>query len=222
MSGEANMPPHKPLMVQCDFDGTVTIGDLSFQILDKYTDVPWRQWFDDFRHGILTVNDYNSRAFSYVKASRQELDQFSRDNVTLRPGIKELINTCHENKIRFCFVSNGMAFYIEAIIDMLHLSNIEYVAAHCDFLPDGIRAVYYDPSGEVIRDNFKVSYTVRFLEEGYRIVYIGNGLSDFKAASMCDYVYGIDSLAEECQKHAVPFTSFTSLEDIAKDLPRLV
>lgn len=213
---------NKPLMVQCDFDGTVTMGDLSFQILDEYTRVPWRQWFDDYTHGLMTVNEYNTRAFSNVKASKEELDKYSRTHVKMRDGLKELIDVCHENNIRFYFVSNGMTFYIETVIDMLGLRDIEYAAARTTFTDNGIQAIYYDPEDNPINDGFKLSYTKHFQEEGYRIVYIGNGLSDFKAARECDYIYAIEALEEECIKNNVPYKSFKDLSDIAKELPNLV
>ena len=208
-------------MVQCDFDGTVTIGDLSFQILDEYTTVPWRDWFDDFRHGKITVIDYNAKAFSYVQASREELDSFAREHVILRPGLTSLIDTCHEHDIRFFFVSNGMTFYIESVLDMLSIEGIEYAAAQCTFLPSGIKAIYYDAYGKAVNSGFKESFTKKFKEEGYRIAYIGNGLSDFNSASMCDYVFGIESLAAECNKHNVPFKSFDDLSEVAAELIKL-
>lgn len=209
-------------MIQCDFDGTVTIGDLSFQLLDEYTNVPWRQWFEDFKHGKITVNDYNTRAFSYVKASKKELADYSRMNVRLRPGLSELLTFCKDHDVRFVFVSNGMTFYIETILKMIGFPEIEYHAADCEFLPSGIKAVYHDPSGKAVRDHFKEAYAEHFLKEGYRVAYFGNGLSDFKAASMCDYIYGIESLAKECDKHDVAYKSFDSLSSVINDLLALL
>jgi len=38
------MPYKKhPTLVQCDFDGTITDGDVSFQILDEFTGTGWRE-----------------------------------------------------------------------------------------------------------------------------------------------------------------------------------
>ena len=222
MSGRADMAQHKPLMIQCDFDGTVTIGDLSFQILDDYTDVPWRQWFDDFKHGKITVNDYNAKAFAYVTASKKELQRYSVKNVRLRPGLSELLTFCKDHDLRFVFVSNGMTFYIEAILNLIGFPEIEYHAADCEFKTPGVRAVYHDPNGKAVRDGFKEAYAKHFLKQGYRVAYFGNGLSDFKAASMCDYIYGIENLAEECDKRGVAYKPFDSLSDVINDLLSLL
>jgi 2-hydroxy-3-keto-5-methylthiopentenyl-1-phosphate phosphatase len=216
------MPDKKPLMIQCDFDGTVTYGDLSFDILDKYTNVPWRTWFREYTEGKMTVNEYNLKAFSYIKASPEELDKYSRDTIRLRPGLVELIDFCHANNIRFYFVSNGMDFYIRAIINKLGLKDIEFASAVTNITENGIEACYPDPDGKILTNDFKISYTRRFLEQGYRVVYMGNGLSDFAAARHCQYIYAIETLAKECDKHGVPYKSFTTLDEIADDLKELL
>jgi 2-hydroxy-3-keto-5-methylthiopentenyl-1-phosphate phosphatase len=208
--------PSKPLLVQCDFDGTITLGDVSFQILDEYTGSGWRKEFDDYMQGKITVNRFNARAFSRVKASPAELDIFVRRNAVIRPGLNELLDVCREAGFRFVIVSNGMSFYIQTILNMLGLNEIEYIAGKADFLPRGIKAWYPGPDGKPMDNGFKEAWTTYFLNQGYRVIYIGNGTSDFAPARRCSHIFSIDNLTTECQKAGVGHTPFNDLHDVAR------
>ena len=211
------MPP-KPVLVQCDFDGTVTIGDVSFLILDEFTGSGWRKEFDDYMQGKITVSRFNTRAFARVKASREELGRFVREKAVVRPGLQDLISVCRDKGYRFVIVSNGMAFYIEAILEMIGLKGIEFVAGRAEFSPQGMRAWYPGPDGMPLEDGFKEAWTAYFLSQGYRLVYIGNGASDFAPARRCSHVFAIDNLEAECRKAGVGHAPFKDLYDVARAL----
>ncbi|MCL2149511.1 MAG: HAD-IB family phosphatase [Dehalococcoidia bacterium] len=209
---------HKPLLVQCDFDGTLTVGDISFLILDEFTGKLWRQELADYLQGKVTVNRFNSRAFARLKADRAELIHFVRTNSVVRPGFQELLETCCEKNFRFVIVSNGMAFYIETILEMQGVPDIEFIAGRGEFSPQGMKSWYPGPDGQPIEDGFKVAWTEHFLEQGYRLIYAGNGISDFAPACRCERIFAIDSLAEECRKAGVEYIPFADLHDIARAL----
>jgi 2-hydroxy-3-keto-5-methylthiopentenyl-1-phosphate phosphatase len=211
----------KPLLVQCDFDGTLTIGDVSFLILDEFTGDVWRRELDEYMRGEITVNRFNARAFSRVKADLKTLQDFARRKAVIRPGLPELLRVCREKDYRFVIVSNGMAFYIQAILDMLCLSELEYIAGQAEFLPGGMRAWYPGPDGSPLEDGFKEAWTAHFLAQGYRVVYIGNGTSDFAPARRCSHIFAVDNLLAECRKAGVGHTAFEDLGEVAQALEKM-
>jgi len=206
------------VLVQCDFDGTLTIGDISFLILDEFTGHGWRQEFEDYMQGKLTVNRFNTQAFSRVKADSAELARFVRERSVIRPGINNLLQVCRNKGFRFVIVSNGMAFYIETVLQMLGLADVEFIAGQAEFLPQGVRSWYPGPDDKPIEDGFKVAWTEHFLGQGYRLIYIGNGLSDFAPARLCSQIFAIDQLATECRRAGVDYTPFDDLHDIVRAL----
>ena len=210
-----------PILVQCDFDGTVTIGDVSFQILDEFTGTGWRKEFDDYMQGKITVNRFNTRAFSRVKASRAKLDAFVRENAVVRPGLDEMLRVCCERGFQFIIVSNGMAFYIETILQMQGCKDIRFIAGQAEFSPNGMKTWYPGPDGKAVEEGFKESWTTHFLSLGYRVVYIGNGTSDFAPARRCSQIFAIDNLTVECKKAGVGFIAFEDLHDVAHALKKI-
>jgi len=207
-----------PVLIQCDFDGTLTIGDISFLILDEFTGLGWRQEFDDYMQGKITVNRFNTRAFSRVKADQAELARFVRERSVIRPGFSELLQVCRDKNFRFVIVSNGMAFYIETILQMLGFADIEFIAGQAVFSPQGVQSWYPGPDGQPIEDGFKVSWAEYFQKQGYRLIYIGNGVSDFPPARRCSQIFAIDQLATECSRNGVEFIPFCDLHDIVRAL----
>jgi 2-hydroxy-3-keto-5-methylthiopentenyl-1-phosphate phosphatase len=98
---------------------------------------------------------------------------------------------------------------------------LEFVAARANFKTDGIEAWYEGPDGKPIEDGFKEAYARDFLKQGYRVIYIGNGSSDFPPARMCSHIFSIDNLTASCKAAGVAHTPFTDLHQVAKGLKTL-
>jgi 2-hydroxy-3-keto-5-methylthiopentenyl-1-phosphate phosphatase len=208
-------------LVQCDFDGTITDGDVSFQILDEFTGLGWHDQLQEYMQGKISVNRFNSAVFSKVKADKATLDQFVREKAVIRPGLNDLLQACTERGFRFFIVSNGMMFYIDNILKMLGLSGVEFAAARANFKPEGMEAWYEGPDGKPLEDGFKEAFTRDFLKQGYRVIYVGNGTSDFPAAKLCSHIFSIDNLTVSCKQAGVAHTPFTDLHDVAAGLRKL-
>lgn len=216
------MSPVKTV-IQCDFDGTVTKDDVSFIFLDRFANSNWRQLWDEYQAGKITVAAFNSRAFAMVKADRQTLldYMFTRGNVKIRPGFRELVSYCRQKGSRFVIISNGLIFYIEAILKDLGLKDIEVFAAESHFSPEGMRVAYIGPDGKQVNDGFKETYTSLFLSQGYRVIYVGNGISDIYPARRAYHVFATGELLRRCERLKLDCTPFADFNDIIRGLEQL-
>ena len=206
-------------VVQCDFDSTIAEDDVSFQILDAFADGDWRQVLKEYREHKIPVGVFNTRTFAMVKADKQTLlDFIFKSGVKLRAGFDELLTYCAKNGYKFVIVSNGLSFYIEAILKDIGVENIEVFAAETQFSPDGLKVRYIGPDGSQLQDNFKRAYTELFLSRGYRVVYIGDGYSDIIPSSQAHYVFARDDLLAHCQKNNLKCTPFNDLNDVVRGL----
>jgi 2-hydroxy-3-keto-5-methylthiopentenyl-1-phosphate phosphatase len=73
------------------------------------------------------------------------------------------------------------------------------------------------PDGTVLDSGFKESFTRLFLADGYRVVYIGDGRSDFAPASMCQQVFAVvdnNSLLARCREGNVDCHPFDDFHDV--------
>jgi len=211
----------KKILVQCDFDGTLTEKDVSFLLLDTFADGDWRHLLRQYKEGIITVNNFNSNAFAMVKADRQTLLQFAKGRVKMRAGVHELMAYCRQKGFRFVIVSNGLDFYIEAVLRDIGIENIEVFAARTRFGPKGIEARYIGPDGNQLEDGFKEAYVRLFLDRGYRLVYVGNGISDISPAKQAHYIFATDGLLDYCKQTNLNCIPFVDLNDVIRGLEQL-
>lgn len=209
------------MIIQSDFDGTLTEEDVSFALLDAFAQGDWRKLYQQYRQSKMTVGDFNTKAFAMVKASRDELLRVAREDVKLREGLRNLVNYCQDRGFRFLVVSNGLDFYIKEILEDVGLGNIEVYAAQTKFTPDGLEVQYIGPEGAVLKKGFKEAYTKLFIKQGYQVVCIGNGPSDIFPAALAQHVFACDGLLDACKEKKLKCKPFDDLNDVVRGLEAL-
>ena len=210
-------------LVQCDFDNTIAAFDVSFMLLDAFAAGDWRQILQEYREHKIPVGVFSQRTFAMIKADKATMVDylFSDDRVSIRPGFKELLDLCSKKGFKFVIVSNGLTFYIDAVLNFIGVTGIPVFAAHTEFSPDGLKITYIDPDGQPVVDRFKQLYVERHLSQGYRVIYIGDGYSDIMPASLADHVFARDDLLNHFRENNLKCMPFDDLNDVVKGLERI-
>jgi len=203
-------------LVQCDFDGTVTEEDTSFFLLDAFAQGDWRRLLREYKEHRISVGEFNTKAFAMVKADKPTLLEALEGKIKVRAGFHELVNYCRRRGFRFVIVSNGLDFYIEATLKDLGLKNIEVHAAKACFHPEGMEVQYVGPDGKRLDDGVKEAYTKSFLKLGYRVIYVGNGDSDFAPAKYAHHVFATGELLAYCRENNLNYKPFENFIDIVR------
>jgi 2-hydroxy-3-keto-5-methylthiopentenyl-1-phosphate phosphatase len=205
-------------LVQCDFDGTVTEEDISFFLLDAFAQGDWRRLLREYKEHRISVGEFNTRAFAMVKADKHTLLEALKGNVKVRAGFHELVSYCLKKGFRLVIVSNGLEFYIGAVLKDLGLRNIEVYAAQASFHPEGMKVQYVGPSGKRLEDGFKEAYTQSFLKLGYKVIYVGNGDSDVAPAKYAHHIFATGDLLAYCKENNLKYKPFETFIDIVREL----
>ncbi len=209
--------------VQLDFDGTVTEEDISFLLLDAFADGDWRKYLKQYSDRKITVAAFSKKVFSMIKADEKTLTDFvlKSPQAKARPGLREFTDYCKNKGIKVVIVSNGLEFYIKLILRKLGIKGLDIYAAENVFSPAGMKVRYIGPDGKEINDRFKEAYTDIFRLQGYRVVYIGDGLSDIYSARKVDYVCATRDLLELCKAEKLKCYPFSDFFDVVKILKSL-
>lgn len=208
-------------IVQCDFDGTITQEDQSFLLLDTFGKGNWRQLLTEYREGKISVSQFNIKAFAMVKEDKQTLLDFITDKVKIRTGFSELLTYCRRNGFQFIIVSNGLDFYINAILKHIGVQNIKVFAAQAHFGSGGIEVKYMGLNESHLEGDFKETYVRSFLADGYRVIYVGNGLSDISPAKQAHHIFARAELLAYCKEASLNCTPFIDLNDVVRGLELL-
>jgi 2-hydroxy-3-keto-5-methylthiopentenyl-1-phosphate phosphatase len=206
-------------LVQCDFDGTVTLEDASFIILDTFALGNWHKLNDEYEAGKMTVGRFNNEAVAMVRATKKAMLEAIRGKISIRPGFTDFVDFCRNNNWRLVLVSNGFDFYIEHILKEVGLTGIEYHAARLRFRGGNrVTTQYLGPDGNPVDDAFKEAFVDTFHSQGYHIVYIGDGSSDFKPARKCQRIFARGTLLQKCEAAGVPNTAFGDFLQLIKKI----
>jgi len=204
-------------LVQCDFDGTVTIGDVSFMLLDAFASGDWRQWDRKYDAGEISVGRFNTEVFSMVTADEPTMLDYIKGRVVIRPGFEEFVALCRRRDFRLVIVSNGLEFYIKQVLEDIGLPDLEIHAAKTHLHPDGLRVEYIGADGTATDIGPKGAFARLFLADSYRVVYIGDGRSDFEPARQCHMIFAAadaGNLLPLCRRENVACHPYTSFHDI--------
>ena len=201
--------------VLTDFDDTAAVENVAELLLTRFADPTWQDVRRRFREGEFTLKEYQEIAFNSIRASRSDMADYVRQNAHLRPYFGELRDYCRERKIPMAVISAGLDFYVEALIEGSGLTQVPVYAVDTRFTPGGIAYEYrFVRPGMERMGNSKSLIVDRFREQGYYIIYIGDGMSDFEAAERADLVFAHRSLAEECARTGIPFRHFEDFQDV--------
>lgn len=214
------------IAIQIDFDGTVTEEDVSFLLLDTYVGSAWREHLEEYSSGKIPVGTFNKRVFGMMKADRKTMTDFvlHSERVKIRPGFRELLDYCVRKDFKIIIVSNGLKFYIEAILENLGLRGVdalEIIAADNEFYPGGLNVAYLGPDGTELEAGFKEAYTDMLNKQGYSVIYVGNGSSDIYPSHKAEWVFATDQLIKRCQKEKLDCVPFKDFYDVIKGLKAL-
>jgi 2-hydroxy-3-keto-5-methylthiopentenyl-1-phosphate phosphatase len=206
------------VLVLCDFDGTITENDLTNLVWDEWLPYDWRaRLLPDSERGLITATEMMRRGYADVTQSEAEILELLRPRSKLRRGFVEFVERCDALGAAFIVVSNGLRFYIEALLP----TPVPVWAHEARF--DGRWHVEVPKElnlGE--GEDFK-SHVVRRLRERHptsKLAYVGDGRLDFEPAKLCDQVYCVrdSTLERRCAAESIPARSFEDFRELESAL----
>ena len=210
-SGNASRPP----AVLTDFDDTAAQQNVAELLLYRFGDPGWQQVRERFRAGQLTLKQYQEISFRNIRAGKAEMQSYVQEQANLRPRFGDLVAYCQERDIPVAVVSQGLDFYIEALLEGEGFPQVPVYSVNTTFNNGGIQYQYhYAYPGEEEKGNSKGLIVERFRSQGRRVFFAGDGFSDLEAAERADVVFAHKYLAEECGRRNIPFRPFQDFGDI--------
>ena len=201
--------------VLIDFDDTAAEQNVAGLLLERFGDPTWQAVQDRFRAGELTLKEYQEITFSNIRADRAVMQDYVKEHANLRPYFKEVWGFCLAHGMPMAIVSQGLDFYIRALLDKEGLPQVPVYAVNTQFSPRGITYRYhYSRPGQERGGNSKGLVVERYKEQGHYIIYAGDGRSDLEAAPKADMLFAHRSLAEECRRQEIAYRPFLDFQDI--------
>jgi 2-hydroxy-3-keto-5-methylthiopentenyl-1-phosphate phosphatase len=222
-----NPIPSRPWVVVCDFDGTITFEDVTDKLLERHAHASWRVVEEQWLRGEIGSRDCLSRQIELIDASAEEIDAVAR-SIEIDPGFARFVALCGTHAIPLTIVSDGIDRMISAI---LGAHRLDHIACHANGLVQTgdrsfkLTAPYSNPSCLSSAANCKCDLADALVDRhaGQRLIYVGDGQSDFCAASeIADVIFAKSKLADFCRSRGIEHRPFATFDDVCMGLGPLL
>ncbi len=207
----------KEVVIFCDFDGTVTRGDVVDLMLETFAEPEWRKIEELWVRGEISSRECLDRQMRCVRATESQLSELI-SAVDIDHEFEALAVWARRSGIPLLLFSDGFDWMISQVlarhgIDADRLA-INVFASHLEFRSGRLQWSFpfsLDcPHG---CGTCKPALMRKFAGPGRRIL-IGDGRSDSAAAQTADLVFAKGWLKEYCSRQEIPHQSFESLGEV--------
>jgi len=191
-----------------DFDGTISVGDTTDLILERFADPSWRTIEADWVAGRIGSRECLARQIDLIRATPEALDAFARHSA-IDPHFPAFAALCARHDLPVTVVSDGLDRIATAMLARAGL-RLPIVANHLAWLGEDRWRLGFPHAREDCRSTAgHCKCATLGPEPGALRVLIGDGRSDFCAAANADLVIAKGALAIYCGNNRIPFEPFT-------------
>lgn len=201
-----------------DFDGTMTVADTGVHLLERLAgDRAWGELDELYGRGVIGSRECLEREWELLPHDERTLRAAARE-VALDPAAESLIADLREGGAEVVVVSDGFGFYAEEVcagLDVPVLTNaVEWSSGTLQF-PNLDRCCPCSSCGTCKQAPLKDAR-----RRGRTTVFVGDGISDRKAALLADVLFAKGGLAEWCEEAGIEHIPFDSLAEVQRALCR--
>ncbi len=207
---DANSASGRPdLAVLTDFDDTAALQNVAELLLNRFGAPDWMDVRQRFRDGHINLKEYQEITFRDIQADRATMQAYVKEHANLRPYFRELWAFCQANDFPMAVVSQGLDFYIQALLDREGVGRVPIYAVNTEFQNGEISYQYeHNYPGKETDGNSKGFVVKSFQQLGCHVFFAGDGRSDLEAAQVADVVFAHSTLARFCDDEGIPYNNF--------------
>lgn len=198
-----------------DFDGTVAVDDVGLHLLRQVGRPGWEEIEDRYVAGAIGSRECLTAEWEFLPADEERLRAVARE-VPLDPAFGPLVDGLRAAGAEVVVVSDGFGFHVtEALAPygVPAITNaVDWQAGELQF-PNVDRCCPCSTCGTC-----KQAPITDARRQGRTTVFVGDGVSDRKAALLADRLFAKSHLADWCEGAEVPFTPFSTLADVHRAL----
>jgi 2-hydroxy-3-keto-5-methylthiopentenyl-1-phosphate phosphatase len=211
-------------LILCDFDGTISVRDMGYVLVTRFSSGDWESIDRDFREGKISSKEAYSRIVKILNGDESTLLRFIEEHSNIDPSFSIFYQYCREKGIDIKIVSDGLDFYIKKMLEIHHLSEIPFYANCTHFRDGGGIDISFPHSEEEcgLCGTCKKKLIQIHRREYDSIFFVGNGFSDRCAAKEADFVFAKNSLYPYCIDQDIPCHYFKDFQEILGDLKKQI
>ena len=202
-------------VIQCDFDGTISVVDVTDAMLERFARPDWREIEAEWEAGRIGSGECMKRQVALLDMSRAELDDFLA-GVAIDPHFLAFVKAAGRLGIALQVVSDGMDSAIHRVLAVHGLEGLPVYANHLVQL-DERRWRLTSPNAAATCvsacGTCKCELLARHTATSHKVLFVGDGRSDFCVAAKADFVLAKSRLVDHCVGEGIAHAVFCNFED---------
>ncbi len=185
------------------------------KILDRFAGKGWR----DIDRAYCTDEIGSRMAYLKVaplfRGTRGQMVEYVHRNATLDPYFADFYRFCCERGFDLKIASDGLDFYIEAVLERYGLADIEFFSNAATFRKEGMTISFpyvNDLCGKC--GTCKNSIVKGYYDRYKRIIYVGDSYSDVCPSQTADLVFAKYILYEKCRQNGTACIYYETFRDV--------
>jgi 2,3-diketo-5-methylthio-1-phosphopentane phosphatase len=212
-----------------DFDGTISERDAIDVLLEAFADPSWLDIEADWQSGRIGSRECLREQMALVRATRADIDAVL-DSINIDHGFGELLDTCARYRVPVHIVSDGFDYCIRRLLSsagsgaLRARHQIQICASQLNFEGERVSVefpFFTEPCSHGCA-TCKPAVMTGLNQNGARMIFVGDGLSDRYAAAAADLVFAKGKLAKYCRDKDLPYVLYEDLGRVAVYLESLL
>lgn len=207
------------IAILIDFDGTITTTDTNDKLVGNHIN-------DRIKYLLGKEHELNyikfvDAIFDEIKITEEQYLEFILSDIGISRGFKEFYDNSRSNGLPIAVVSGGFHNGITPFLEKFGITDVDVYANRLNFDEDNISVTYHDGRNHDCCDlgpcgNCKVQHYEKLKDEGYKVIFIGDGISDQAVARKADIVFAKDGLEKYCEANNIEYIPWDDFQDINK------
>lgn len=215
---------HPGWMVQSDFDGTISVCDVTDSLLQRFGRPGWLTLEEAWEAGEIGSRDCMTQQVALLDMDVAELDAHL-DEVAIDPHFVDFVNAAQQRGVTVQVVSDGLDYAIRHILKAHGLEALPVFANQ--LLPAGPRrwklaSPYAHAACSRASGNCKCAHLSQQQALHGKVLYVGDGSSDFCVSAQADHVLAKNRLRTYCQEQGIEHTPMGDFFDATVHLMLLL
>lgn len=216
MNASSSHPFH--VAVFSDFDGTIAHPDTINLLAENFGGVEFRRKMGDkIASGEISLREGIAAEVDTIRGSLAQVLNFLRQEVKIDESFPTFAHWCRHREIPLTILSAGIKDIIELLLEPFGLDHVKLLANPLEIVDQRWTLRFLDdtPWG-----HDKATALVQARSAGYATVFLGDGLSDLRAANHADLIFARGKLANLCQQKQLPFFPLHDFSTVAATITR--
>ncbi|MBR8652473.1 MtnX-like HAD-IB family phosphatase [Achromobacter sp. Marseille-Q0513] len=217
--GKATVPEWT---IQCDFDGTISLQDVTDTLLQRHGMPGWEDLEEAWERGEIGSRECMSGQVALLDMSVAELRE-ALEQVHVDPGFVRFVDQARQLGIGVQVVSDGLDYAIQVILAREGMGDLPIVANR--LLPAGPRRWKLETPWsrpDCASANCKCGQLAGQRAAGKRVLYVGDGSSDFCVSGKAEHVLAKAKLLDYCRANGIVHSAFVDFDEALSRLPEIL